>query len=327
MENMIEKIKKNVSEWNTEVEKNQVLWLSKEEEKALLFNYEDFFWVSNTLPESIKYYNQEVEYNQWTTSRCTAYSWTAVSNHTQYKDIKQYPLFNPDYVWKLQTEVYPKTGSEAIGDYLVAPFQLFQKIGVEWKSPTSDKYLYKIQYYYLINNDKIDTIKDALVKFWPLWMWWKFNRAIFDNVKKYWYMDLLLSDTWASTFWHAMAMIWYDSEWFIIQDSYKWRSNNIFKVKYDKWLKGYTDWTFFKGVIVPVDTIDNWKFNEEIEAKLFDDVWLGMKQNEPEIYEAIKWTKNNGIFQWSNGKFLPNEPITRKHIAVVLKRFYDMLNK
>lgn len=314
----LNKIKENVEEI-----RNSVIWLCKEEEKNKLFNYEDFFWVWNTeLPESIKYYDWKVEYNQWTTSRCTAYAWTCVSNHTQKKDIWQFPFFDPDKVWKLQTEVYPKTWSESRWDYLIAPFQLFQKIGVEWESP-SWNYVYKIQYYYYISIKSIEAVKDALFRFWPLWFWWRFNSSIFNNVKKYWYMDLMLSDTWASTFWHALSLIWYNKEWFLVQDSYKWRNYNIFTIKYDAWLKGSNDWTLFPNVIVPVDILDKDKFSEELQAKLFDDVWLGMKQNEPEIYDAIKFTKENWIFKWSNWKFHPDEPLSRKHMAVVLKRFYD----
>lgn len=41
-------------------------------------------------------------------------------------------------------------------------------------------------------------------------------------------------------------------------------------------------------------------------------------------YKQIMAVTEKGLFRGSNGKFLPNDPMTRKHMAVVLQRAFDL---
>lgn len=324
-ENLTEQpLETNLDDW---LWKNAVLGVCLPEEVSKTFKYENYFWTAEeTIPEEYTYADG-IEYNQGSSLHCTAYAATECMNQIQKKDVWMNPEINPEEVWKAQIKIYPCKGSETGGDYLVSPYQLFQKIGVNWKDPTWKIYTYQNSSYYLIKSTDIETIKQAIFKFWPVTMWWNFNRSIFNTVKETWYMDKLLSDTWKSTFWHAIACIWYNKEWFIIQDSYAWRPHNIFVIKYDRWLDWLKDWTIFWSVIVGVDIKDNWKFVNELEKQLFLDVWYWMYQNDNESYEAIKFVKDNGLMKWNNNKFFPEDTLTRKQLAIVLKRFYNLIQK
>ena len=58
-----------------------------------------------------------------------------------------------------------------------------------------------------------------------------------------------------------------------------------------------------------------------ITPALFDDY---MKDKWTEEYEAVKWCKDNGIVKWSNGRLLPEQPLTREQMCLILYRFANM---
>lgn len=50
--------------------------------------------------------------------------------------------------------------------------------------------------------------------------------------------------------------------------------------------------------------------------------------NKETLSEDMKWAVDNGlIFGYGNGKYGENDALTRGQLAIVLKRFYDLINK
>jgi hypothetical protein len=89
--------------------------------------------------------------------------------------------------------------------------------------------------------------------------------------------------------------------------------------------QGY-DWIYGDGLIVLPDNLDEFEKDKKEEVQIemnFHDV----KSNRWS-YDAIKWASDKGLITgFPDGSFRPSDSLTREQICVILKKFYELIQK
>jgi outer membrane murein-binding lipoprotein Lpp len=104
-----------------------------------------------------------------------------------------------------------------------------------------------------------------------------------------------------------------------------WAFSEIMYLYKSNLISGYLDVQMFKpeGSITRAQAaamlVKSLKIPISDKPSLYSDV-----PDEMWARKAIVTVSEKGYFKGSNGKFMPNEPMTRKHMAVVLQRAFDL---
>lgn len=211
---------------------------------------------------------------------------------------------NPVKGWECQQKY--GTYIEGVGDYLKTAFKSLQENGC-----IADENTYQVHGYASLGwghmPDIIPKIKRNLANNLALvTSYTVYSDSKTQHTKGY----LTKSQTLKKVGGHAVCIIGYDEEGVIILNSYgsKWGifKNGTFKVKWE-------DISLLKGIYV--------LFPNSPVNMIFNDV----SENSPHA-EAIKFVKEKELMKGTDsGRFEPDRPMTRREMAIVLERFYNVI--
>lgn len=193
------------------------------------------------------------------------------------------------------------TYKEGVGDYVRTAFRSVIDNGVLLKDGTK----VEIQGYALVGNGGTEREKikhyisqgNALVTTYDLYKG--------DSSRTSGYLEPM---TTAKVGGHAVAITGYTKDYVIISNSYsdnwgKWK-DGTFRLKWEHL-------HLLKGIYILY--LNN-------TPMLFDDV----SEASPHA-NSIKFVKEKGLMTGSDGKFRPEENLTRRELSIVLERFYNLI--
>lgn len=307
------------------------LWwgdVSESEHDIRDYKLSDIKWIVKTwweVPKEydlLKYLNNS--YNQWKNWSCTAFSLSHINHILQVIDYNNKDIMvNPCH---LRRNMWHHCDWDDKWDTLTNALYRLKKHWQEWwieENWWRTQKLFKISWYAfekLESSDKgISKIKELISNNNPLYFAFRWTSKVYSEMTQ-WELKTTIT-TEEATWWHAVAMVWYDEEYLYFVNS--WRHNDgemyegdmsIFKMSIKNFNKAIDKWMLFWRYFIVYDIKDN---------VLFPD--FTPKPN-TEAYEAVKWVKDNDIINWIKWDdwqyyLKPNEPLTRLQLALILYRY------
>ncbi len=233
---------------------------------------------------------------------CTCYStYHAVQAIKKVLDGVNYDL---DFLTGFRKQRTYGTFQEGFGDHLRTAFKSVTENGVLLKDGTK----IEVEGYALVGNGQTvdhEKIKHFISQGNALVTTYAIQEG--DTSKTTGYLTPLNTKV---KFLHAVAITGYTKDYVVISNSYtdKWgkHRNGTFRVKWEHL-------HLLKGIYV--------LYLKPKVNMIFDDV----TEASPHA-DAIKFVKEKGLMTGSDGKFRPEENLTRRELAIVLERFFNLQN-
>lgn len=244
------------------------------------YKYEEIFWIEETLPNEYIIDDVNDYQNQWLEEiskyMCVFYSsthWVNIMNELEW-------VWEEDKSWK--------------DSWLYAhkKWLLDLKTGAYLSSwPKIMKELWYIKWYALITT--IEEAKRSIVNWRPIVVW--------SNRLKWWWPCEA-----KQSYWHAVLIIWYNKDWFIIKQSY-------WKEKYNEWknLLLYKDFNLLYNSKYSLIDIENPILS--YKKQVMENIDL-----DPAKVWFLLW-----LYNWKNN----TSPITRQEAVSVIVRALEKMLK
>jgi len=274
------------------------------------FSAEHLFGMAPmAIPDSIDLTYDLAALDQQETNHCTAYSLTHIHEILNTMEHHQKMRFNPEEQWNNQLE-YPGTATEAQGDYIQSALKSLRKYGLKNNNRT-----YNIQGYAKINTD---SIKYWLAKKFPIFTGTEVTRT---NYMKAEYEGIYGGRDGEIIGGHAVCIVGYKPGFFIVRTSW---GADWGKFKNGNFLIREADISLIMTPYIIYDVKDAISSNQMI----FKDVSVNSF-----AASEIKWCVEKGIFKGYGDEnlppqeklFMPEKAISRAEMAIVLKRFFDLV--
>lgn len=298
----------------------QTFWREEFEADTRDFVAENTIWTPSKqelkdLPKSIRLTLSKT-YDQWSSGACTAFGLTHVQLFQNEKEFDSNIELDP---WSLWINMWHNPANKNDRwDYLENALKASKDKWITGKLPTgksntflTNSYAYK-SFGELTDND-YNIMKHYLSKWMPIYTAMKWTNKTWKEMLAGEVVTVF--GAWDTTGWHAIAIFWIDEEYVYFYNSWSpIRPATISEFKISRKIltqmrnSGMLNWRYWlvydkKDIVV---------------EPLFEDYY---KDENTEEYKAVKWCKENGLIKWSNWKLLPNQPLTREQMALILYRF------
>ncbi len=283
---------------------------------------ENILWVPTAqelkdLPESIDLLKDLPRtYDQGSLGACTAYALTHIQLYQNCKEFES-SLVELDPLWLWKNMWHDPANRNDSWDYLENALNASVKKWIPGTDPSGKKMDYMTQSYsfkafWALMDSDINYIKWQLSLGHPLYTAIKGTSKTWKELSA-WELVTVYSASEA-TGWHAVAIFWIDKEYIYFANSWfvkAWDKVATFKIKISTMKEMIRGWWM------------SWRYRVVYDKKditvpmLFEDYY---KDPSTEEYKAVKYCKDNWIIKWSNGKLLPNAPVTREQMCMILYR-------
>lgn len=200
-------------------------------------------------------------------------------------------------------------------DYLEHALSVLYKTWVKGTNDSGKPYTFNIDGYayqrFQANKYGIDTIKYLLVQGKPLYTSFKWNRVTWNemNIGE---LKTIINPAQADGG-HCVTLCGVDDKFVYFANS--WNPNkgtlSTFQIAHDNFFKCIEMGMINRRYRVVFD-------KKDIKGdELFTDFY---REPASEEYKAVKYCKDTGLIKGSNGKLMPNEPVTRLQLALILYR-------
>lgn len=276
------------------------------------------------LPKSINLLDWlPVTYNQWNIWACTAFALTHIQLYQNCKEFES-SLLELDPMWLWRNMWHDPLNKNDWWDYLESALRASVDKWIPGKWPTGKSMVFSTTNYAYkafgsLSKPDIDYIK------WQLSIWHPLYVAIKWTSKTWKELDngelVTVYSSWDTTWWHAVAIFWIDDTYVYFANSWnprRWETLSTFKILISKLSEMITS------------NMISWRYwivydkKDIVTPSLFEDYY---KEKDSEEYIAVKFLKDAWIIKWSKNRLMPNEPITREQMCLLLYRFADMLAK
>jgi hypothetical protein len=257
-----------------------------------------------------------ITHNQGNTNHCTAYWLTHIFQILNSIERELKVKLSPEEQWANQL-INPWTAREEMWDYLQSALKSLKNY---WLNYWNEKLT--INWYAVVHRW---SFKWYLAKKMPIYTWTHFTKTNYKKAKETWVWGWMDGPV---TWWHAIAIIWYDENYY---KNKNWEKETVYIALnswWDKWWF-FGNWTFLIREKDLENLFTSYVVFDDVDIKkIFKDV----SEKSP-LSEYIKWwaekqlIKGYGDENLPNDEklFMPDKPITRAELMVVLKRFYDLL--
>ena len=242
------------------------------------YGYEEICW-NNDLPEDFIIDDKNDYQNQWleeiTKYMCVFFSsthWLNILNELEW-------VWEKDIKWK---DIWLIANDKWLLD--------LEKWALIKNWPSLLKWLWHIKGYFLVNENNI---KQAIYDWHPIVVW---SRSL-----KWWYPCIAEQRNW-----HAVLIIWWNKEWYIIKNSY-------WKERFNKWLNLLPYNLFDKLYQSKFALIDTENPILQYKKQIMDNIDLEWAKK---LFE--KW-----LWNWKN----PRTNMSRQEVMQVLFRVLEKLEK
>ena len=268
-------------------------------------------------PKKFRLPQTAVQY-QGATNHCTAYGATKVFEIPNKVEHEMEIDFDPEKQWENQKK-YPATADEKNGDFTRSALKSLKKFGADFKNEN-----FKITGYAMISNSA-ESFKNWLLRGFAIFTSCDTTLPVENNPENLttWLFAAktgFVNLSGARVGGHAFAIVGWDENGFIAENSWgkSWGKfgDGTFRIRFEDAAKMHESFVIYDR--------KDLKFNL-IFADVSGDDWAA---------EEILWCLEKGIFRGKKADkitdprdriFAPNQNLTRREMAVVLKRFYDFL--
>jgi len=271
------------------------------------------------LPESVNLLDDLPRtYNQGSLGACTAYALTHIQLLQNCREFESALLeLDPLSLW-INMGHNPKVPDG--WDYLENALKFSKSKWINGTGPGGKSLVFFTESYAYKNiwtawKADFDTMKYYLSKWFPLYAALKWTSKTWRELSN---GELVTVYPAASTTgWHAVGIYGIDNDYVYFANSWATSPKSQFKVSranITEMVKmGMLNWRYWlvydkKDIVTPA---------------LFEDYY---KEKDTEEYKAVKRCKDNGIVKGSKGRLLPNEPLTREQMCLLLYRMSNLNN-
>lgn len=303
------------------------MWKAEWESDPRDFLVENILWTPTEqdlkdLPKSINLLSELPRtYDQRNVWACTAFWLTHVQLLQNVKDFET-NLVELD-PWSLWKNMWHNPDDPRDGwDYLENALKFSREKGINWTKPDGKPHVFLTEGYaywqfWDLQAKDFDTIKYYLSKWMPVYTAMKGNSKTWREMVA-WEVTTLFT-VGESTGWHAISIFGIDDEYLYFANSWapvNWEKLSSFKIRRDKFA------TLKRNSVVNRRYWIVYDKKDITTPPLFDDYH---KDKDTEEYKAVKLMKDLWLIKGANGKLMPNEPLTREQMCLILYRFINIL--